>query len=91
MDTHKKQNGKIGSYLFVHGGISREVLRTGYFTQQMNDLIRRNLGKAEDKFQNNVKRIPFGEQGPLWYRGLVYQEQEFYAVIGNDVDDVLSF
>lgn len=54
---------KIGDYLCLHGGISREVIDRKLTLAEMNDSVRGSLGDRQpDGFV-------MGPNGPLWYRG----------------------
>jgi len=63
---------KIGNNIFVHGGISDEVLETGYSLVEINDVLRKyyflydSLKKTDDIVMNNL----FSTKKSLyWYRG----------------------
>jgi len=56
---------RLGEYLCLHGGISRELIDRGLTLQQTNAAVREFLEGASSE------RIEFvtGRSGPLWYRG----------------------
>lgn len=61
---------KINDILFVHGGISNELLSTGFDINEINRLLRESL----DRKIPEMKAGPFyeryyGRTGPFWYRG----------------------
>lgn len=62
---------KIGSILFVHGGITREVLNLRLSVQEINEIIRPFYLNGEDKAAfDPIARVLFNaESSPFWYRG----------------------
>lgn len=64
----RSKNGveKIGRTLFVHGGISPELVDTNPTIYQLNETIRKNINSPipEDE-------LVMGKMGPLWYRGYI--------------------
>ncbi|HVG42096.1 MAG TPA: metallophosphoesterase [Chitinophagaceae bacterium] len=81
---------RIGNYLFVHGGISTQLLQYQFTMQQINHLIQENLS-SNISMLNEGERMLFGMYGPLWYRGLVYQNGEDDKVTEDNVDEVLQY
>lgn len=64
---------KIGNMLFVHGGISAEVLDLNAGISQINQIAQRHIDRCDcpeaplDDFSRKILEA----DGPLWYRGLV--------------------
>ena len=54
----------IGSFLFVHGGISPEVLDAGWSIDFINDIGR---NKYKYKYNDPLDELIFGIPSPLWY------------------------
>jgi hypothetical protein len=79
---------KINDILFVHAGISPELLRRGYTIPMVNDQIRRTLD-ARDYFIQLEEELQFlyGYEGPLWYRGYI---QDWQNIPMADIDQVTS-
>lgn len=59
---------KIGDNTFVHGGISKRFLSTGYDIKETNKIMREAIDKDNVKFTDYYKKY-FGKNGPIWYRG----------------------
>lgn len=59
---------RIGDLLFVHAGIGPELLAKELSVDQINERVRSALG---DKPLNSDQQFMIGNDGPLWYRGLV--------------------
>ncbi len=68
----RSKNGieKIGEYLFLHGGISKDFPKDKYTLTEINENIRMCIDK-NFKNGNTSKDIFIGSQSPLWYRGIV--------------------
>jgi len=61
---------KINNILFVHGGISPQIL--GLNISEMNEKIRSELS---DQSLSLEDRLSESEDGPLWYRGLASNDE----------------
>jgi len=61
---------RLGDLLFVHGGISPELLALGLDAEQINGAIRQSLG-IPAREASGAASILLGSSGPLWYRGLL--------------------
>lgn len=55
---------RIGTHLFLHGGVSTELLAQGLGLQALNARFRKELEVPERPFLLSTK-------GPVWYRGLI--------------------
>ncbi len=58
---------KIGDYLFVHGGISKQLMQQYFSIQEINDLALKNLGKKDNNNLNDRENLLFGNYGPLLF------------------------
>ena len=79
---------KIGDYLCLHGGLSREVVDRGLTLAAMNQSVRSSLG---DRQPDGFVMSP---NGPLWYRGYFPQaarESGSTPATSDDVAKVLAF
>ena len=68
----RSKNGieKIGDYLFLHGGISKDFPKDKYTLTEINENIKMCIDR-DFKDGNTSKDMFIGAQGPLWYRGIV--------------------
>jgi hypothetical protein len=73
---------RINRSLFLHGGISPEVLGTSI--SEINDRIRSDLGGTLEE----VLGLSETQSGPLWYRGLANNDE---AMEQAHVEAVLAF
>lgn len=80
---------QIGDLLFVHGGISREILEEELSIKDLNDICRQFLN--EEWPANELTELVFGKNGPLWYRGLVEETADGEKVSEDFVDELLTF
>lgn len=85
---------KIGDNLYVHGGISADVVDADLSIETINALVRKNIRKnlthqPEDDERANLL---FSRKGPLWYRGLAIDYKEHYKKIDlESLDQILDF
>jgi hypothetical protein len=59
---------RLGQYLCLHGGISRELIDRGLTLPAVNQTVRAALLSA-DAVADVQTRFVMGQDGPLWYRG----------------------
>ena len=75
----------IGNYLFVHGGISPNILDADMSIESIN-----NIGR-ETQFNAEKNELIFGRTGPLWYRGMAENYKDYYSKISEiQVDKILK-
>ncbi len=78
---------KIGDILFVHGGISKELLKLNLTIKDINFKSRPFYAHANQQFVDPVLNIVFNsDQSPFWYRGY-YQD----TVTEEQIDDALRY
>src|SRR5690606_6564243 len=59
---------RLGNYLCLHGGVSRELIDRGLTLTQVNQTLRAALTESPAPL-DEAARFVLGESGPLWYRG----------------------
>lgn len=59
---------RLGDYLCLHGGVSRELIDRGMTLAEVNRAVRAALMMQPSQFDRQT-RFVMGEAGPLWYRG----------------------
>lgn len=71
---------KIGNTLFVHGGISQELVSARFTVFRINDIIRSRLlnGPSKNELDKMDEDFMFASHGPLWYRGLAIPYRRLY-------------
>ncbi len=80
---------KIGKHLIVHAGLSKTIVDEGWTISAINDSTRRYLGytKAEREQSVNAKFL-FGSLGPLWYRGMVRDDEKYSPLTSKDLGHI---
>jgi hypothetical protein len=79
---------KIGDYLCLHGGLSRDVVERKLTLAEMNRAVRDSIG------QRQPDGFVMSRNGPLWYRGYfpeVAQQSGSRVATADDVTAILSF
>ena len=71
---------KIGNTLFVHGGISPELVKAGFKIDEINAIIRTRLnnGPSNNELDRQDEKFLLASHGPLWYRGLATPYRNYY-------------
>ena len=78
----------IGRVLFVHGGISPELIQKYSSVYQLNQTIRKNID-----ILHQDDHLVMGIKGPLWYRGYIEDpiaEEEIERIMDTlDIDHIV--
>jgi len=85
---------KIGNMLFLHGGISEEILDANLSIDELNTIVRSNIHKnlLKEPSENEMANLVMGRFGPLWYRGMVKKYKEHYVKLEpSSIDNILNF
>ena len=81
----------IGSDLFVHAGLSKEFSEYKWEVPQLNELISNYIYKSkEERDETEAGKFLFGNNGPLWYRGMVRTEEQYNPITTGDVEAILE-
>ena len=85
--SHKVMTS-INRSLFLHGGISEEILKLNYSLEKMNEAFSKHLIRYEDKkiFKDPALLALYENNGPLWYRGYFQKE----GMDSTSVDKILE-
>ncbi|MNY17572.1 hypothetical protein D3C86_1508960 [compost metagenome] len=82
---------KIGDHLFVHAGLSRTMLDPAWTIPAVNDSVRNVLFRTKEERQKSVAgTFLFGSEGPLWYRGMVRQEEKYHPLSEEEFSQILQ-
>jgi calcineurin-like phosphoesterase family protein len=79
---------KIGDYLCLHGGLSRETVDRKLTLAELNGSVRSSLG------ERRPDGFVMGPNGPLWYRGYfpdAARQSGSQVATAEDVDAILGF
>ncbi|WP_055448317.1 metallophosphoesterase [Lacinutrix mariniflava] len=80
---------KIGGYIFVHAGLSPEILDYKLDLEAINKRVRLRLNgqQTEDK----VTDFLFSLKGPFWYRGLVKTRFQYNKITATELEAILKY
>ena len=82
---------KINGFIFVHAGISPDVLDLNMALDEINEAMKPYYGKRIDDSVPEKAYKLFKTSGVLWYRGYVKSKEGSYSKAGiDDVNDVLT-
>jgi hypothetical protein len=81
---------KIGDYIFVHAGLSEELLEYKLPLNVINTKARSQF-HATDFNDDKTTRFLYGSQGPLWYRGLVLDTEQYPSIKQKHLDEILDY
>jgi hypothetical protein len=84
---------KIDDKLFVHAGISPEIVAQGLNQDKLNEMVRFFLNHPERnrKYGLQTKELIMGMKGPFWYRGYIEEDNKNKRVTRQELDLILDF
>ncbi len=82
---------KINDKLFVHGGLSYDLVKNSLSIDQINTDIRYSLVNATTMSSEELKRKIYFPGNPLWYRGYMMKSRYYSKITESEVDSVLNF
>ena len=84
---------KIGNYLFVHAGISPEILKYSVSISDINRIARDNWDKNlyDEEENNKVENFIIGKKGIYWYRGLAQDYKYYEKIKETELNKVLKY
>ncbi|MCB8963629.1 MAG: metallophosphoesterase [Bacteroidales bacterium] len=84
---------KLGSYIFVHAGLSPDILKSELCLDDINAIARANCDK--DLYNkpegDSIANFLIGRSGPFWYRGLVKHSNYYEKITESDLRRLLDF
>ena len=81
---------KIGDYIFVHGGLSPDLLDHELTIADINDIVRSKFRGLTDD-EDEIVKLLYGPKGPFWYRGLVMDRMDYAKLEASSLDSILSY
>jgi hypothetical protein len=84
---------RLNDVLFVHGGISPELVERGMTIESVNEQMRRTLTMNSGQIHfSDVPKFLLSSKGPLWYRGFVMDLDDRYDRLAKDeVASILEY
>ena len=79
----------INDILFIHGGISAEMVENGLKVKDINEVFYNDLVAKEPVDSSQIINLDLliGDKGPLWYRGFFSET----GINDQDLDKILAF
>ncbi|MDY3350935.1 metallophosphoesterase [Riemerella anatipestifer] len=91
----RSKNGieKIGNYIFVHAGLSPNILKYNLSISDINGLSQQNWFKDLYNKPENDEKANFliGREGIFWYRGLAIDYKHYNKISETELNKVLNF
>jgi hypothetical protein len=87
---------QINDIIFVHGGISIQVIENELGISYINNKVREIINRDEITEKNEIEDLILGNNGPFWYRGYVQLDyykntMDRFDFDENKLDKILSF
>lgn len=82
----------LGKNLIVHAGVSRDLLERCYTIPMVNAKVSEGLfiKNSIRKKQSIHYDFLYGNKGPIWYRGMVSDNEKYYPIKEKDVQLILK-
>ncbi|USL95185.1 metallophosphoesterase [Riemerella anatipestifer] len=91
----RSKNGieKIGNYIFVHAGLSPNILKYNLSISDINSLSQQNWSKDlyNEPGSNEKANFLIGREGIFWYRGLAIDYKHYNKISETELNKVLNF
>ena len=83
----------VGENLFVHAGLSPDMVAKSYKIGEMNELAARFVGypTAPRKGMHTRNELLFGSDGPFWFRGMSLDDERYKPVSEEDMERILKY
>ncbi len=76
---------KIGDFLFVHGGISQDLINLNLSIIEINQIVRNNIDSLN--YTDSISKIIHGGTGPLNDRGFGHGQSSATSIVINNVKE----
>ncbi|SDB25821.1 Calcineurin-like phosphoesterase [Flavobacteriaceae bacterium MAR_2010_188] len=76
---------KINGITYVHGGISKNLLKEGYKMDKINNVMVQAIDKPDSLKTHKNTKVFFENDGPIWYRGYFYDN-----LPDEEISEILS-
>lgn len=90
--TSRNTIERIGSNILVHAGISRTLYDSGLTIPEINTLMPLGLYKRrpQRKAAGSTTYMLHGSNGPIWYRGLVLEDEKYDPIASDTLTMILD-
>ena len=82
----------IGRNLFVHAGLSAELYNRNLSIPAINPAMSKALflNKAERTAHSELSAFLYGDDGPIWYRGMVKEDEKYHPLSTDTLNLILK-
>ena len=81
---------KIGDYLFVHAGLSPEILDYELNLEDINSLVRSQFSGLNNP-KHKTANFLYSPKGPFWYRGIVKSRFQYDKIKVSELEEILKY
>ncbi len=84
---------KIGDYIFVHAGLSPEILEYKLTLSEINKITSENwdFDLYNNPTDDNIANFLIGRKSPIWYRGLAIDYKYYDKIREVELERVLNY
>ncbi|MGQ1911059.1 metallophosphoesterase [Marinifilum sp. RC60d5] len=82
---------KINDLLFVHGGLSPDLVKRNLSLEKINKDIRESLNSTNEKTREELLKTIYFPENPLWYRGYLMKTRNYSIISNQELNTVLSY
>ena len=83
---------KAGRQIFVHAGLGSEMPGLGLSIPDINVAVSSGLFKdREQRYADPILKTLYTNPGPVWYRGLVLDDERYNPITPDGLDAVLDY
>lgn len=84
---------KIGDYIFVHAGLSPEILKYKLSLSEINKITRENwdYDLYNNPNKDSIANFLIGRKSPIWYRGLAMKYKYYNKITNAELENVLDY
>lgn len=81
---------RINDFLFVHAGLSPDLVDRGLTISKINKDIRSSLKEESEMSHEEIMKKIYFPGNPLWYRGYLMKTRNYSIIKGEELDRVLK-
>ena len=82
---------KIGNNIFVHAGLSKDLIDLNMNPVEINSFVRGNYDTDYSENEDKTAKILYSRMGPLWYRGMAMDYKYYSKITDKGLTEVLNY